>query len=169
MSDSSLSDIPTELEGYDSYDTHNEPSLPTLPPLIHIQQDINPTPLQLQPPGQMLPPTSSILFTKLLYSRLILDSHPPTVKVTCLQPDCGYSPTPQLLSHTSTGNLWKHYTLKHPTVAYTIKAHTITPSSSSSSALLFFEPQPRNLQVQPAQAQASNRRAKYRELLLSFV
>ena len=94
MSDSSLSDLPTELEGYTSYDTHNELSLPTLPPPIHIQQDINPTPLQLQPPGRMLPPTSSILFTKLLYSRLILDSNPPTVKVICLQPDCRYSPPP---------------------------------------------------------------------------
>jgi hypothetical protein len=169
MSDSSLSDIPTELEGYDSYDTHNEPSLPTLLPPIHIQQDINPTPFRLQPPGQMLPPTSSILFTKLLYSRLILDSHPPTVKVTCLQLDCGYSPTPQPLSQTSTSNLWKHYTLKHPTVAYTMKGPTITSSSPLSSASSFFEPRPRNPQVQPAQAQASNRRAKYRELLLSFV
>ena len=48
MSDSSLSDLPTELEGYNSYDTYNEPSLPTLPPTpIHIQQDINPTLLWL--------------------------------------------------------------------------------------------------------------------------
>jgi hypothetical protein len=168
MSDSSLSDIPTELKGYNSYDTYNEPSLPTLPPTpIHIQQDINPTRLRLQPPGRMLPPTSSVLFTKLLYSRLILDSNPPTVKMTCLQPDCGYSPTPQLLSQTSTGNLWKHYTQKHPTVAYTTKGHKITPSSPSSSASSFFEP--RNQQVQPTQAQASNSRTKYRELLLSFV
>ncbi|KFY97750.1 hypothetical protein V500_01934 [Pseudogymnoascus sp. VKM F-4518 (FW-2643)] len=105
MSDSSLS----ELEGYDSYDTHNEPTLPTLP--TPIRHDINhiPTPLRLQPPGRMLPPTTSILFTKLLYSRLILDSNPPTVKMTCLQPNCGYSPTPQLLSQTST-ELQSHIT-----------------------------------------------------------
>ena len=137
MSDSSLSDIPTELEGYNSYDTHshNELSLPTLP--TPIRQDIDPTPLRLQPPGRMLPPTTSILFTMLLYSRLILDSNPPTVKMTCLQPNCGYSPTPQLLSQTSTGNLWKHYSQKHPTVAYTTKGHKITPSSPSSSARRF--------------------------------
>ncbi len=36
MSDSSLSDLPTELEGYISHDSHIEPSLPTLPPPIHI-------------------------------------------------------------------------------------------------------------------------------------
>ena len=149
MSDSSLSDLPTKLEGYNSHDSHNELSLPTLPPTpIHIQQDINPTPLRLQPLGRMLPPTSSILFTKLLYSRLILDSNPSTVKVTCLQPDCGYSPTPQLLSQTSTGNLWKHYTQKHPTVAYTTKGgYNTTPSSPLSSASSFFEP--RKQQVQP--------------------
>jgi hypothetical protein len=145
MSDSSLSDLPTELEGYDSYDSHIEPSLPTLPPTpIRI-----PTPLQLQPLGRMLPLTSSILFTKLLYSRLILDSNPPTVKVTCLQPGCGYSPTPQLLSQTSTGNLWKHYTQKHPMVAYTTKGghNTTTPLSPLSSASSFFKP--RKQQVQP--------------------
>jgi hypothetical protein len=86
MSDSSLS----ELEGGDeSYDTYTEPTLPTLPTPIQydtpIRRDI-PTPLQLQPPGpgQMLPLTTSILFTKLLYSRLILDSNPLTVKMTCL-------------------------------------------------------------------------------------
>jgi hypothetical protein len=83
MSDSPLS----ELEGgYESYDTHNEPTLPTLP--TPIQPDINhiPTPLQLQPPapGPMLPLTMLILFTKLLYSRMILDTKPPTVKITCL-------------------------------------------------------------------------------------
>jgi hypothetical protein len=82
MSDSSLS----ELEGYDSYDTYNEPTLPTLP--TPIRYDINhiPIPLRLQPLalGQMLPLTTSILFTKLLYSRLILDSNLLTVKITCL-------------------------------------------------------------------------------------
>ncbi|KFX93411.1 hypothetical protein O988_06834 [Pseudogymnoascus sp. VKM F-3808] len=69
---------------------------------------------------------------------------------------------------TSTGNLWKHYTQKHPTVAYTTKGgyNTTAPSSPSSSASSFFEP--RKQQVQPT-AQASNNRAKYRELLLSFV
>ena len=93
MSDSSLSDIPTELEGYNSYDTHshNELSLPTLP--TPIQQDINPTPLWLQPLGRMLLLTTLILFTKLLYSRLILDSNPPMVKMTYLQLNYGYSPT----------------------------------------------------------------------------
>jgi hypothetical protein len=141
MSDSSLS----ELEGsYESYDTHNEPTLPTLP--TPIQPDINhiPTPLWLQPPapGPMLPPTTSILFTKLLYSRLILDSKPPTVKITCLQPDCGYSPTPQVVNQTSTGNLWKHYSQKHLTIAYTTKNQKNIPSRSSpsSSASSFFEP-----------------------------
>lgn len=167
MSESPLS----ELEGsYESYDTYTEPTLPTLPtPIQHdtpIRGDI-PTPLRLQPPapGQMLPPTTSILFTKLLYSRLILDSNPPTVKMTCLQPGCGYSPAPQLINQTSTGNLWKHYSQRHPTIAYTMKSQKNIPSSPSSSASSFFEPQSQK----PQPIQSSNSRAKYRELLLSFV
>lgn len=166
MSDSSLS----ELEGsYESYDTHNEPTLPTLPTPIQPDNSHIPTPLRLQPPGLMLPPTTSILFTKLLYSRLILDSNPPTIKITCLQPGCGYSPTPQVINQTSTGNLWKHYSQKHPTIAYTMKNQTNIPSGSSpsSSASLFFEPQ--SQRPKPVSIQSSNSRAKYRELLLSFV
>ena len=170
MSDSSLS----ELEGgYESYDTHNELTLPTLPaPIQHdtpIRHDNNhiPTLLRLQPPalGPMLPPTTSILFTKLLYSRLILDSNPPTVKITCLQPGCGYSPTPQLINQTSTGNLWKHYTQKHLTIAYTTKGQKNILSSPLSSTSSFFKPWSQRLQP----IQSSNSRAKYRELLLSFV
>jgi len=162
MSDSSLSDVPIDLHSYSGYDTHDElvlPPLPTpiLPPL--------PPPLRLQPPGPMLPPTTSILFTKHLYSRSILDSNPPLLKMTCRQPNCRYSPTPQPLSQSSTGNLWKHYTQKHPTIAYTMKSGGNTPSSPSSSASSFFEP--RNTQIQLARA--SKDTAQYREILLSFV
>jgi len=131
----------------------------------------NATPLRLQPPGPMLPVTTSILFRKLLYSRLILDSNPPMLKVTCLQPNCGYSPTPQPLGQTSTGNLWKHYTQRHPAIAYAVKNDKNTLSSPSSSASSFFEP--RNLQIQSRNpviqlARPSNNTAKYRELLLLF-
>jgi hypothetical protein len=91
MSDSSLSDMLTELNGYSSYDTHVK--LPT-----PILQPNNGTLLYLQPLGLMLPPTTSILYTKLLYSRSILNSNPPIVKMTYLQPNCKYLPMPQLLS-----------------------------------------------------------------------
>jgi hypothetical protein len=172
MSDSSLSDVPIDLHSYDSYDTHEEPTLPPLPPLPTPIPPPNATPLRLQPPGPMLPVTTSMLFTKLIYSRLILDSNPPMLKVTCLQPNCGYSPTPQPLCQTSTGNLWKHYTQRHPAIAYTVKNDKNTLSSPSSSASSFFEP--RNLQIQSRNpviqlARPSNNTAKYRELLLSFV
>jgi hypothetical protein len=165
MSDSSLSDVPIELHSYSGYDTHDEPTLPPLPPLPTPILPPNVPPLRLQPPGPMLPPTTSILFTKQLYSRSILEGNPPLLKITCLQPSCRYSPTPQPLSQSSTGNLWKHYTQKHPTVAYTMKSDKNTPSSPSSSMSSFFEP--RNLQIQPARA--SKDVAKYREILLSFV
>ena len=163
MSDSSLSDV---LMDFDSHDTHDEPSLPPLPTPIPPS---NPTPLRLQPLGPMLPPSTSVLFTKSMYSRVILETTPPTFRTTCLQPNCGYSPSPQLLTQTvaSTGNLWKHYTLKHPMIAYTLKrGNNALPSSPSSSASSFFEPRNQLAQQPPRQA---NNTAKYRELLLSFV
>ena len=161
MSDSSLSDVPIDLPSHSGYDTHDELDLPLLTTILPP----NAPSLCLQPPGPMLPPTTSILFTKQLYSRSILDSNPPLLKMTCLQPNCNYSPTPQPLSQSSTGNLWKHYNQKHPTVAYTMKSDKNAPSSPSSSISSFFEP--RNLQLQPARA--SKDVAKYQETLLSFV
>ena len=88
-----------DLHSYDSYDTHDEPTLPPLPPLPTPIPPPNATPLRLQPPGPMLPVTTSMLFTKLLYSRLILDSNPPILKITCLQPNCGYLLSPSTIRY----------------------------------------------------------------------
>ncbi|OAF58058.1 hypothetical protein VC83_05422 [Pseudogymnoascus destructans] len=76
MSDSPLSDVPTDLDGYNP---HDEPALPGL--FTPFQQS-NPIPVRLHPPSQMLPPTQSLLFTKELYSRILLESNPPTIKKT---------------------------------------------------------------------------------------
>jgi hypothetical protein len=170
MSDSSLSDVPINLDSYDAQDTQDELTLPPLPPLPTHFQDTEPVPLRLQPPGLMLPPTHSELFTKLLYSRVLLQTNPRTVKVTCLQPNCGYSPTPQTPAQaaTSTGNLWKHYSSKHQAALVAIKKTNTTLSSPSSSASSFFEP--RRLGIHAAkEPRASANPAKYRELVLSFI
>ncbi|KFZ07506.1 hypothetical protein V501_06387 [Pseudogymnoascus sp. VKM F-4519 (FW-2642)] len=62
MSDSSLSDVPIGLEDM-GLDEADEPTLPTLLPSLY-----------LQPPGTMLPLSSSPLFVKNLYRRTLLDS-----------------------------------------------------------------------------------------------
>jgi hypothetical protein len=51
MSDSPLSDVPTNL---DCYDAHDEPSIP---PIFTPFQQSDPIPVRLQPPSQMLPHT----------------------------------------------------------------------------------------------------------------
>jgi hypothetical protein len=88
MSDSSLSPPPP-----------SELSLPTLQPLL------SPT-LQLRYTTQKprLASTDSDLFTLGLFSRTLLETTPPTMQLRYLQPGCPYTPKPQLLSFTQTGN-----------------------------------------------------------------
>lgn len=74
MSDSPLSESPKDFDGYD---TRDEPSLPQLPAPL---QQSSPIHVFLQPPSQMLPPTQSELFTKHLYSRVLLETSPPMVQ-----------------------------------------------------------------------------------------
>lgn len=161
MSDSLLSEAPTDFDGYD---TRDELSLLQLPAPL---QQSSPIYVFLQPPSQMLPPTQSELFTKHLYSRVLLDISPPMVQVSCLQPDCKYSPTAQIYiqSTVSTGNLWKHYNLKHKAIVYALRNRTPTPSIQSSSASSFFEPRRPSIN----EIQLATNPAKYRELVLSFV
>jgi hypothetical protein len=135
-----------------SFDEVNEPTLPTLLPSLH-----------LQPPRTMLPPSSSPLFVKNLYMRTLLDTTPPTIRVTCSQPDCGYSPQPLVFSDKSTGNLWKHYTQKHSQISFSMRKNDhVQAASSPSSSSSFFELK-KTTAKQPVNA------SKYRNLLLQFV
>lgn len=151
MSDSSLSDVPIGVDDI-GLDEVNEPTLPTLLPSLY-----------LQPPRTMLPPSSSPLFAKNLYMRTLLDTTPPTIRVTCSQPDCGYSPQPLVFSDKSTGNLWKHYTQKHPQISFSMRKNDqVQAASSPSSSSSFFELK-KTTAKQPVNA------SKYRDLLLQFV
>ena len=80
----------------------------------------------------------------------------------CLEPDCGYS-IPQGLKQSSTGNLWRHYSLKHPTVSYALKNENRQSSSTSSSPSSFFSPRPSAISKQ------SGNPSKYKGLLLQFI
>lgn len=161
MSDSELSDLPPDHESYSQIE---EPSLPLLiPQHTPIQPSVEAVNVSLHDilrhPTVVLPLTSSKLFTKGLYRREILDTQPPTIRMACLQPNCNYS-TVQGLQLLSTGNLWRHYSLKHPTVSYALNSQ---PSSASSSTSSFFSP--RSL----ATSKPSSNPSKYKELLLQFV
>jgi hypothetical protein len=99
MSDSELSDLPSDPESYSQIE---EPSLPHLiPQYTPIQPSVEAVNGSLsnilQHPRVVLPPTSSKLFTKGLY-------RPLTIKMVCLQPDCEYSIPSQGLKQSSTGN-----------------------------------------------------------------
>ena len=95
-----------------------------------------------------------------LFSRTLLDEHPARIQYTCLQVNCGYSPPIQLLSSTTTSNLWTHLQRHHKQVYLAIKNTPSNPSISSaqSSSTSFFEPR---TQSRPS--------VKYRELLLDFI
>jgi hypothetical protein len=151
MSDSSLSDVAIGLNdiGLNEVD---EPTLATLIPSLY-----------LPPPRTMLPPSSSPPFVKNLYRRTLLDTTPPTIRVICSQPDCGYSPQPLVFSDKSTANLWKHYTQKHPQISFSMRENDqLQAASSLSSSSSFFELK-NTTAKQPVNA------SKYRDLLLQFV
>jgi hypothetical protein len=143
MSDSSLSPPPVDPED----DTQELPALP----------------LQYRPLRASLPNSGSPIFSKGLFSRLILDTIPAKVQFTCLQDACSYAPS-QPLSNQTTSNLWKHLENVHPLVHAKHQKLQLSGSntrSSSPSVATFFKPQriPTN---------ATNT-AKFRELLLSFI
>ena len=164
MSDSELSDLPSDHESYSQIE---EPLLPLLiPQHTPIQPSVEAVNVSLydilRHPTVVLPLTSSKLFTKGLYRREILDTQPPTIRMACLQPNCNYS-TVQGLQLLSTGNLWRHYSLKHPTVSYALKNENRQSSSTSSSTSSFFNPRPL------AMSKQSSNPLRYKELLLQFI
>jgi hypothetical protein len=118
-------------------------------------------PLILAPPPRIqLRDTQSVLFQTSLFSRSLLDGQPTRIQYTCLQVGCGYTPPIQLLSNSSTSNLWTHLQRHHKQVYLAVKKTPSSPSISSppSSSTSFFEPR---MQPRPS--------TKYRELLLDFV
>jgi hypothetical protein len=82
-----------------------------------------------------LPTITSILFSKNLFSRTLLETDPPKVRFICQQDGCQYSPSPQLLSNPATSNLWKHYNQKHSSVAYALKNFDKSNATSSTSSI----------------------------------
>jgi len=149
MSDSDeLSDVP--LSDYE------EPTLPT--PICAVPLGIS------RPQVVKLPVTTSSLFKQNLYTRTLLETVPPTIRIICQQPNCGYSPLPQPFSVNSTSNLWKHYNQKHPSVSFALKTSDKSGNLSSSPApsSSFFEPR-RTLAKQQVNG------SKYRQLVLSFI
>ena len=158
MSDSELSDAPFDLFDDDQL------TLPTLPPLpTHITALTTVTGATCTP----LLVLTSRLFTKDLYTRTILETTPVTMRVICTQPNCGYSPRPQVLSKNIGSNLWKHYNQRHPAVGTAIKQSdnlpTVLSSSAASVASTFFEPR------KPKQAIQNISASRHRDLVLSFI
>lgn len=165
MSDSELSDLPSDHESYSQIEELSLPHLiPQSTPILPSVEVVNGSLSNiLQGPRVVLPPTTSKLFTKGLYRRELLDTRPPTIKMVCLQPDCGFSIPSQGLKQSSTGNLWRHYSLKHPAVSYALKNENRQSSSTSSSTSSFFSPRPLAISKQ------SSNPSKYKELLLQFI
>jgi hypothetical protein len=114
-------------------------------------------------PSRQLPPTQSVLFTKNLYSRTILDTHPAKMQYICMQQGCSYSPEPRQLSYNTTSNLWKHIEQRHPAIFESIKRPKQDENSNTNllNRSSFFEPRPR--------VSAPIMASQYRELLLAFI
>jgi hypothetical protein len=60
-----------------------------------------------------LPKTMAYVFTHGLFKRTLLDTDPPSVQYSCLQPSCNYSTKSIGTKLQSTGNLNQHYTVHH--------------------------------------------------------
>jgi hypothetical protein len=97
-------------------------------------------PLGMHPPLRLrrnarphLPKSDSILFTASLYSRTLLETTPTTVQFRCLQPQCIYTPKPQLLDYSITSNYWTHLKHSHPKVFALYKDSASDQGSQSSS------------------------------------
>ncbi|KFY94740.1 hypothetical protein V498_03750, partial [Pseudogymnoascus sp. VKM F-4517 (FW-2822)] len=83
MSDSELSDLPSDHESYSQIEELSLPHLiPQSTPILPSVEVVNGSLSNiLQRPRVVLPPTTSKLFTKGLYRRELLDTRPPTIKM----------------------------------------------------------------------------------------
>jgi hypothetical protein len=119
--------------------------------------------LMLAPPPKLqLPDTQSVLFSTALFSRTLLDGHPRKIHYACLHLGCNYSPPAQMLSQTSTSNLWTHLQRHHISIYNSVKrpvSATPSVSSTQSSTASFFQPH----------THGAKQGAKFRELLLDFI
>jgi hypothetical protein len=148
MSDSSLSPL--------SQSHAQSPELPG-------SQINNTLTLQTVTRTPQLPATSSALFSKQLFSRILLETTPPSVQFACLQPSCEYSPSTRSIKDNTTSNLWKHLERVHPLIYHAVKQPiSSSQGSACSTPSEFFLP--RQNQSQPPLS-----KTKYRELLLSFL
>jgi hypothetical protein len=159
MSDSSLSPPPASELGLPVM-----PQTPFVPPLgMH-------PPLGLRRNARPhLPKSDSILFTAGLYSRTLLETTPATVQFRCLQPQCTYTPKPQLLDYSITSNYWTHLKHSHPKVFALYKGSALDQGSQSSShasnVVALFTPRLSKSFTPATEAFQT----KYRALLLDFV
>ena len=137
-----------------------------LPPLLP-SPSLPPAPAFVLPtiPCTQLPPTTSTLYSKNLYTRTLLDTKPPTIQVRCTQYNCTYAPSPRPLLFNTTSNLWKHYENSHPQIYRSAKNDTSIqasqPSSSQTSdSIGFFAPR-----VKKPQSNTTNNQ-EYKSLFL---
>jgi hypothetical protein len=153
MSDSSLSPPPA-----------SEPGLPAIPQTPFVPPSGIHPPLGLRRNAKPhLPKSDSILFTAGLYSRTLLETTPATVQLRCLQPQCTYTPKPQLLDYTITSNYWTHIKHSHPKVFALYKGSQ--SSSYASDVVALFTPR----LSKPFTSATEAFQTKYRALLLDFV
>lgn len=157
MSDSSLSPPPM-----------SELDLPLLPPTSFVQpQGLQSLRYTTKKPK--LPEIDSILLSASLFSRTLLDTTPATVQLRCLQPQCSYTPKPQLLSYKQTSNYWTHYKNTHPKIYAIYNSKQLSTSQSSSHACniaTLFTPR---ISKPIALDSLANNNHKFRALLLDFV
>jgi hypothetical protein len=91
-----------------------------------------------------LPSTTSALFARNLYTRVIPDTSAPTIKVGCTQSKCTYRPTPRPIASNTTNNLLRHYEQCHPQISRSSRqshcSQASLPSSQASNSTTFFAP-----------------------------
>lgn len=139
--------------------SYSEPS--SVPSSPRVPEHLISPALALQPFSRpQLVASQSELFNKNLFSRTLLDTTPPTVRIACTQLGFLYSPIRQAISYNTTSNLWKHYKHSHAEIYHAVKTEFSSSSQAShiSDTALFF--QPRASPVTPNNAAANRRFTK---------
>ena len=130
LSDSELSAIPSppDIDMIESvYSSGFEPPTSQLSTVENLSFSSQ---LSSSGPPQ-LPTTNSVLFTKNLFTRTLLNTDPPTVRYTCTQPQCKFFPKPAKLTGNPNINLWKHYYSSHPRIVAKYKGNEKYPPPQS--------------------------------------
>ena len=143
MSDSELSSPPHESQDDEQNDEQTQHSRQDSSSQSQSFSSSSALPILSGNALPQLPITHSVLFTKNIFSRIMIAGRIPKIQFDCNQDSCSYAPEAKPVSHNTTSNLWKHLKQKHTSVYNALRLKPLITNTNSRKRVMpssFFIP-----------------------------